>query len=314
MHYCVGVATIDVDGYSVGQARPTVVLADADGTNTMPASGVVIATIANGTNGQILINGTLSGIDTSAWAVEDALYVSNTAGVFTNVKPINDKVQAMAKVIRSNAVTGVILVQGAGRSNDTPHNISANGTVTANFFAGDGSRLTNLPASGGGGSYKYKRTFGIVNTKYPLVDSVVSGAALSVASANNSIDVGLMSATVTQGRILMVDIPDNMTVVSFSIYGKPLINQSAAVAYYTYIRVVSLNASTPATWLRKHLMTSSFSLDSKWTRAITGNILLSSLGLLPGNLHQIVVARGAGDATDSLTVTQQVSAITVEMQ
>lgn len=190
---------VHVDGYSVGQARPTVVLADADGTNTMPASGVVIATIANNTNGQILLNGTLSGIDTSAWSVEDSLYVSNTAGVFTNVKPANDKVQSMARVIRSHATAGVIIVQGAGRSNDTPHSAVMNGTATINEIVATGGitlggvRNTAWPSAGSGG------------TVTQSVQFAMSGAVAATATVNMLRDYALTGYTHTTGTGTLVE-------------------------------------------------------------------------------------------------------------
>lgn len=98
-----------------------VTLADADGTN--PAMGIVVSDITNNSNGIIVTNGEVTGIDTSAYTVNDTLYLSSTAGELTTTRPIstNQIVQNIARVVKVHAVTGIIVVQGSGRANDVPN-------------------------------------------------------------------------------------------------------------------------------------------------------------------------------------------------
>ena len=102
---------------------PTIGLADADGVGTMPAYGLVQADANNNAETHVLTFGTLSGIDTSAFAVGDTLYVSTTPGELTNVPPAGSSanLQNIGRVIRSHASAGSIKVGGAGRSNATPN-------------------------------------------------------------------------------------------------------------------------------------------------------------------------------------------------
>ena len=102
---------------------PTIGLADADGVGTMPAYGLVEADANNNAETHVLTFGTLDGIDTSAFAVGDTLYVSTTPGVLTNVPPAGSSanIQNIGRVIRSHASAGSIKVGGAGRSNATPN-------------------------------------------------------------------------------------------------------------------------------------------------------------------------------------------------
>jgi len=111
-------------GYNVGLNRITVDLADADDPTKMPAIGFTAATIGNGANGDVVTSGTLTGsINTAAAAVNDGVWVGTTAGDVVFTKPTSDAIQRIGIVTRSNA-TGNVLVQGAGRSNDIPFDLT----------------------------------------------------------------------------------------------------------------------------------------------------------------------------------------------
>lgn len=114
--------TVYISGYNNGQGVVEVELADSDSSATMPAIGIANDTITNSITGDIVGSGRVVNIDTSAYSVNDALYVSGTAGALTATKPVgNALVQAVARVTRSNASTGAIQVIGAGRQNDVPN-------------------------------------------------------------------------------------------------------------------------------------------------------------------------------------------------
>lgn len=110
-----------VSGWNAGQGVAEVSLADAAGLH--PAIGLVESSMANNTNGQCVVSGTMVGVDTSAWSVGDSLYLHTIAGTLSNIRPAgyDTSVQKIASVLRSNASLGVVLIQGAGRSNDTPN-------------------------------------------------------------------------------------------------------------------------------------------------------------------------------------------------
>lgn len=109
--------------------KPTVAKADADGTNTYPAVGIVSETIADGGEGDITINGLVEGLDTDtpAWDAGTALYLDTTAGNLTSTRPTaaGTKVQKVALVSRRHASAGSVIVMGAGRSNDVPNELTA---------------------------------------------------------------------------------------------------------------------------------------------------------------------------------------------
>ena len=69
---------------------PSVSLADASSETTSAATlGVVTETIANGADGFVTLSGIVNGLNTLAYTEGDILWLSETAGQFTNVKPIS---------------------------------------------------------------------------------------------------------------------------------------------------------------------------------------------------------------------------------
>ena len=100
-------------------------LADNNGTDSMPAIGILNEGLdaAGGANdeGEAIMFGRISGIDTSAFSVGDEVFVSDTAGALTVTKPTGVKyIQKVGVVMRDDATNGTIEVFGAGRTNDVP--------------------------------------------------------------------------------------------------------------------------------------------------------------------------------------------------
>ena len=91
-------------------------------TGTNPAMGVTTSSIANNSNGVMIIGGEIGSFDTSAYNENDTLYLSNTAGELTDTRPSAETsfVQNVGRVVRSGN-NGTIIIQGAGRANDIPN-------------------------------------------------------------------------------------------------------------------------------------------------------------------------------------------------
>ena len=65
-----------ISGYSVGQDRALVTLADNDSATTMPSVALVEeSSIDNNETGEFIELGTLADVDTSPWSVGDTLWV-----------------------------------------------------------------------------------------------------------------------------------------------------------------------------------------------------------------------------------------------
>ena len=138
-----------------------VIAARADTASAMPATYVLNEDIADGQQGQAIIVGEITGVDTSSFSPGDVVYVGATGG-FTNVKPTGTNlIQNLGVVTKSNVNNGSGVVYGSGRSNDVP-NIpngqawigNASGVATPTTLAtvatsGDYDDLSNKPTRGG---------------------------------------------------------------------------------------------------------------------------------------------------------------------
>ena len=73
-----------ISGYNVGLDRTLVTLADASSSSTMPMLAMINdGDVVNNADGHATVSGRVFDIDTSAFAVGDAVYVSTTAGALS---------------------------------------------------------------------------------------------------------------------------------------------------------------------------------------------------------------------------------------
>jgi hypothetical protein len=179
-----------ISGYNLGQDKSEVELSDANVAITMPAIGLMESDLLNNTNGEVVASGVLKDFDTSMWDVGDVLYVSTTAGILTNIRPTGsgELVQAVAKVLRSNNINGRLLIQGAGRVNATPNDITL---VDANTtFQDDGDLTKQMKVELSGLTTATTRTLTI-----PDADTTIVGTAVSQTLTNKTIDADLNTIT-----------------------------------------------------------------------------------------------------------------------
>jgi len=116
-----------ISGYTSG-TTPDVDLADANDAAKMPSFGVISTGGNSGAEVYITTLGTLEGIDlpSGTYSAGDELFVSTTAGDFTNTAPTGESaaIQKIGFVLKANTgggTNGSIKVLGAGRSNATPN-------------------------------------------------------------------------------------------------------------------------------------------------------------------------------------------------
>lgn len=98
--------------------------AKANSSSTMPAIGLARTELTSAAEGEAVAFGVITSIDTSSYSIGDLLYVSaTTAGGLTATRPTGDSslVQIVAKVLKVDASTGQLLVDGAGRVNALPN-------------------------------------------------------------------------------------------------------------------------------------------------------------------------------------------------
>jgi hypothetical protein len=122
-----------ITGYNTSEEVLEVELADASNFSTMPALGVARNTITDTNQGTVIVLGVYTGIDTSTYSVGDALYVSETAGAITNVRPTGSAIVQQIGKVASVSVTGATEIHGSYETADLP-NLSE-----GNIWIGDSS-------------------------------------------------------------------------------------------------------------------------------------------------------------------------------
>ena len=184
-----------IAGHSGGKVL--VAKADANATGEHPAFGLANSAMTNNSDGTVLTHGEMLNVDTSAFAVGDTLYLSETAGELTATRPSSSAtaVQNIGKVARSDNNNGIIIVAGSGRENDVPN--LASGTV----FIGNGTgydkrALTTADVSEGANLYYTDarvqsvidtNTAGFITTYDPTqADITEHQAALSITESQIS--------------------------------------------------------------------------------------------------------------------------------
>ena len=94
--------------------RPNAVLADASTEATSSKTiGFVVANIANNSDGNVAVNGTLHDLDTSAFSAGDTLWLSETAGAWQANTPPAEPAHAvfLGYVARSHPTLGRVVIQ-----------------------------------------------------------------------------------------------------------------------------------------------------------------------------------------------------------
>ncbi|MEI6569702.1 MAG: hypothetical protein WCR20_23700, partial [Verrucomicrobiota bacterium] len=133
---------------------PVVALAQANSGSTLPAIGIALDDIPDGTVGQIMYAG-LMYFDTSAFTNGAPVWVSTTvAGGLTSTRPsgITKLVQRMGTVLIAGIDgVGLMLVQTAlavlNQETGTSAVTWTGNQVSATAFTGSGANLTNLPGA-----------------------------------------------------------------------------------------------------------------------------------------------------------------------
>lgn len=96
-------------------------IADNSAASTMPAVGILTASIADEAEGDAVAFGRASGFSTSGYTEGDPIWVGSN-GAFVGTKPTgSDLIQKVGQIIKVHASNGSIEVFGAGRTNDVPN-------------------------------------------------------------------------------------------------------------------------------------------------------------------------------------------------
>ena len=160
--------------------------ADADDPTKMQGFGLAAKTASNNTNLEVYTFGTLSGLDTSSYALGAELYVSTTAGQLTDTPPTGESaaLQKIAKVTRVHATSGSLKIMGAGRINSTPN------LNDGNIFMGNGSNITT--------TVSFDTKVGDYITANPITNAQLAGSIENSKLVNDSVSYGGVSLDLGQ--------------------------------------------------------------------------------------------------------------------
>src|SRR6056300_703538 len=96
-------------------------VADNSAASTMPAIGITISSITDGSEGDAVAFGRADGFSTSGYTEGDPIWVGSN-GAFVNTKPTGSAlIQKVGQIIKVHSSNGRIEVFGAGRTNDVPN-------------------------------------------------------------------------------------------------------------------------------------------------------------------------------------------------
>jgi hypothetical protein len=215
--------------------NPSVSLARADSSSTMPAVGIVTNNIGASSSGYVTINGVINISDTviddtlsDPGDVGKILYVSPTnAGNLTITKPTTSThlIQNVGKIVGINGSNVKITISNTGRTNDVPNTISITGSITGSSIIKSGGTSSQfLKADGSVDSSTYLTAHPSISAA-SSVDNSGRTYIQDITLDSNGHVTGLVSATETvtdttysagtgldlTGTTFSVDVSDFMT-------------------------------------------------------------------------------------------------------
>ena len=137
-------APVYITSTTSGFTYPLIALAKADTQTTGNAIGLTNEAIATGSEGYVVINGILNGVNTSSFTVGDILYVSPySAGQLMNTYPPTAYAVKIGVVAYVNSSNGSIYV------NQSNAYVVSNGIIGTVAIANGGTNGTATPTAGG---------------------------------------------------------------------------------------------------------------------------------------------------------------------
>jgi hypothetical protein len=271
--------------------RPAVVLADAD-TEPLSAGTLGIATedIAAGAEGFVTTFGIIRGIDTSAFAAGNPIYLSTTAGQFTATRPpAPAHTVFLGWIIKVNASSGEVFVNiSNGWELDELHNVLITSPTGGNLLSYDQTAgyWKNINLTDGTAISITEATNGAVTIANTGVTALSAGTGISVSGSTGNVTVtntapdqtvsltGAGTTTVT-GTYPNFTITSNdqyvgtVTSVSALTLGTTGTDLSSSVANSTTTPVITLNVPTASATNRGALSSTDWTTFNNKANAFT---------------------------------------------
>jgi hypothetical protein len=188
--------------------------ADAGNPLRMPAGVVLNETLNAGDEGEAIVVGLINGVDTSAFASGDSVYVA-VGGGYTNVKPTGSALIQKLGNVEKSAVNGSGVITGPGRANDVPN------IQTGYFWVGNTDQVATPVSTG---------SFATTGSNVFVGNQTITG---SLTQSGSLIHTGSINQA---GNIFLR--PENFSAITFN-----SVTQSNAVSASNIFGVLS-NSTT----------------------------------------------------------------------
>jgi hypothetical protein len=190
-----------ISAYSTAQSLPTINTASTISSARSKAVGLAVADIADAASGQVLLYGDLDGIDTSAFAAGDRLFLSVDGELTATVPPSSGQSQFIGTVLESSA-EGRILVSPERAFNfdsivagtAAVSALSADVATNSAAIAAITTEFVTVSASAGAGG---------LNTT-PLEIIAPDSASSVIVHSVNSVNLSVTSGTPTGSIALQI--------------------------------------------------------------------------------------------------------------
>jgi hypothetical protein len=178
---------------------------DAGNAATMPCVGILATSLANDAEGRAIVIGKISGVDTSAFAAGDQLYVA-VGGGYANVAPTgeNTTIQGLGVVTRVNAS------QGGGIVNVVAENLTPN-LNNGNVFIGNSSNVAvskSLVTAITDANVKLKQysetRVDLGSTGGNITLDMANGSIFAMTATSNISNIALANASVGSSGTLII--------------------------------------------------------------------------------------------------------------
>lgn len=234
-----------VSGYFSNNGKALIAPAAANDPSKMPAIGILASALSDDEEGHVHIFGLSAGLNTSSFNVGQTVYVSPSGGL-TNSRPsgLNELVQNIGRVLRSDASQGRVLVLGPGRTNDTPNSGNFE-QLTVNGYTlptSDGSEGQVISTDGLGNLVfstitKTSRVYNNVSEDFSMTDS---SDVVFVDTTLGSVNIYLPTANGKGGKEVLVKLKSGSNSGVLVASGSQTIDGQSVLPIYSLYQSVTL--------------------------------------------------------------------------
>ena len=120
--------------------------ARANSYSTMPATGILPATLADNATGVMNTYGKTYGVDTSHVLEGETIYLSNILGEYSNVPPLSptDIIQRLGVCVKSHPSTGVLFISNPSVVKEVPNSLQTSSSNAAYVYVSNTGASTDF--------------------------------------------------------------------------------------------------------------------------------------------------------------------------